>query len=168
MIASRENRPLCEALLWHFVRLLFFCLVEKVIFQMIQTIFSGLGWRILGGSEAEAGGQGRWNCHQVQLHYITLQVQLHQFILVLILQHRSLIIKYVGEIETRLIISIWLSSSVPDPHRLHSNHFQPQECSWCWSTLATGATDSVKTWRKTWPLNLPFAKTNYLCLKHRK
>ena len=32
MIASRENRPLCEALLWHFVRLLFFCLVEKVIF----------------------------------------------------------------------------------------------------------------------------------------
>ena len=35
---------------------------------------SGLGRRILGGSEAEAGGQGRWNCHQVQLHYITLQV----------------------------------------------------------------------------------------------
>ena len=41
---------------------------------MIQTMFSGFGRRILGGSEAEAGGQGRWNCHQVQLHYITLQV----------------------------------------------------------------------------------------------
>ena len=83
---------------------------------MIQSMFSGLGRRILGGSEAEAGGQGRWNCHQVQLHYITLQVQLHQFILVLILQHWSMIIdpkicgwnwNHVDNFNLIIILSTW-------------------------------------------------------------